>query len=218
MRWVTEMMAGRTDRSQYAPGFVGEVTDAAVARMSQDLTRYGAAPLRAEIVQSKKDGDQTFYVLKFVFPRGDDDQPAVRVRSAGQGHRDCGRRHGGRLRAPRKQTKGAFDARVRGVVHRLHVLPHPRTRHAPHRLDAGFARRARAGDRVRGQVVELRSPRQRSAMSASRRFAPFNCLGRMLRIGSSRCVRNLFQRTVAPGAWHRRKNGPGIPICSGYLR
>ena len=71
MHWFSEMTAGRTDRSQYASGFVGEVTDAAVARMSQDLTRYGAAPLRAEIVQSKKDGDQTFYVLKFVFPRGD---------------------------------------------------------------------------------------------------------------------------------------------------
>ena len=28
-------------------------------------------PLRAEIVQSKKDGDQTVYEMKFVFPRGD---------------------------------------------------------------------------------------------------------------------------------------------------
>jgi hypothetical protein len=71
MRWLTEIQAGRTDRSLYAPGFVAEVTDTAVASMSHDLHEYGAAPLRTEIVQTKKDGDQTFYVLKFVFPRGD---------------------------------------------------------------------------------------------------------------------------------------------------
>jgi hypothetical protein len=71
MHWFTEMMAGRTDRSQYAPAFAPQVTDEAVARISQDLNRYGAAPLRAEIVQTKKEGDQTFTMLKFVFPRGD---------------------------------------------------------------------------------------------------------------------------------------------------
>jgi len=71
MHWFTEMMAGRTDRSQYAPAFAPLVTEEAVARMAHDLNAYGAAPLRAEIVQSKKEGDQTFYVLKFVFPRGD---------------------------------------------------------------------------------------------------------------------------------------------------
>ena len=71
MRWFGEMMAGRTDRSQYAPAFAPQVTDVAVASISHDLNRYGAAPLRAEIVQTKKDGEQTFTVLKFVFPRGD---------------------------------------------------------------------------------------------------------------------------------------------------
>ena len=71
MHWFTEMMAGRTDRSQYAAAFAPQVTDEAVARMAHDLNRYGAAPLRAEIVQTKKDGDQTFAMLKFVFPRGD---------------------------------------------------------------------------------------------------------------------------------------------------
>jgi len=71
MHWFTEMMAGRTDRSQYAPAFARQVTDDVVVRIAHDLNAYGAAPLRAEIVQSKKEGDQTFYVLKFVFPRGD---------------------------------------------------------------------------------------------------------------------------------------------------
>ncbi|HTR14671.1 MAG TPA: hypothetical protein VMI72_15815 [Roseiarcus sp.] len=71
MRWFTEIQAGRTDRSLYAPGFVAEVTDAAIAAMSRDLNRYGAGPLRAEIVRTGKDGGQTFYTMKFVFPRGD---------------------------------------------------------------------------------------------------------------------------------------------------
>lgn len=71
MRWFTEMMAGRTDRSQYSADFAPQVTDETVARIAQDLNRYGASPLRAEIVQTKKDGDQTFAVVKFVFPRGD---------------------------------------------------------------------------------------------------------------------------------------------------
>jgi hypothetical protein len=71
MHWITEVMAGRTDRSQYAPAFAPQVNDAAVARMAHDLNAYGAAPLRAEIVQTKKEGDQTFTTIKFVFPRGD---------------------------------------------------------------------------------------------------------------------------------------------------
>jgi hypothetical protein len=71
MHWFTEMMAGRADRSQYAPAFAPQVTDEAVARIAHDLNRYGASPLRAEIVGTKKDGDQTFTVVKFVFPRGD---------------------------------------------------------------------------------------------------------------------------------------------------
>jgi hypothetical protein len=71
MRWFTEIQAGRTNRAQYAPDFVGEVTDEAVKTMSRDLNTYGAAPLRAEIMQSSKIGEQTFYVVKYVFPRGD---------------------------------------------------------------------------------------------------------------------------------------------------
>ena len=71
MRWFTEMMAGRTDRSLYSSGFAPQVTDETVARISRDLNRYGAAPLRAEITRTERDGDQTFATIKFVFPRGD---------------------------------------------------------------------------------------------------------------------------------------------------
>ena len=71
MHWFTEMQAGRTDRSQYAPAYRAQVTDDAVKQMSHALDKYGASPLRAEIVQTRKIGEQTFYMVKFVFPRGD---------------------------------------------------------------------------------------------------------------------------------------------------
>jgi hypothetical protein len=71
MQWFKEMQAGRTDRSQYAPTYRAQITDDAVTEMSHALNEYGASPLRAEIVQTRKSGEQTFYVMKFVFPRGD---------------------------------------------------------------------------------------------------------------------------------------------------
>jgi len=39
--------------------------------MSHALNKYGASPLRAETVQTRKIEEQTFYIVKFVFPRGD---------------------------------------------------------------------------------------------------------------------------------------------------
>jgi hypothetical protein len=71
MQWFEEMQAGRTDRSEYAPTYRAQITDDAVTEMSHALNKYGAAPLRAENVQTRKSGEQTFYVVKFVFPRGD---------------------------------------------------------------------------------------------------------------------------------------------------
>jgi hypothetical protein len=71
MQWFEEMQAGRTDRSQYAPTYRTQITDDAVKEMSHALNEYGSSPLRAEIVQTRKNGEQTFYIVKFVFPRGD---------------------------------------------------------------------------------------------------------------------------------------------------
>jgi hypothetical protein len=71
MHWFKEMQAGRTDRSQYAPAYGAQITDEAVKAMSHALDQYGASPLRAEIVQTRKVDEQKFYVVKFVFSRGD---------------------------------------------------------------------------------------------------------------------------------------------------
>jgi len=71
MQWFTEMQAGRTDRSLYKPAYASQVTDEAVRGMSKTLNAYGASPLGAELVQARKIGEQTFYNVKFRFPRGD---------------------------------------------------------------------------------------------------------------------------------------------------
>ena len=65
--------------------------------MSQDLNRYGASPLRAEIVQTAKDGEQTFSIVKFVFPRGDATSLLFGFDAAGKITGIARRRHGGRL-------------------------------------------------------------------------------------------------------------------------
>ena len=54
MHWFTEMQAGRTDRSQYAPAYRPQVTDDAVKEMSHALDKYGASPLRAEMCKPER--------------------------------------------------------------------------------------------------------------------------------------------------------------------
>jgi len=39
--------------------------------MSQHLNQYGASPLRAEIMKERSVENQKFYLVKFIFPRGD---------------------------------------------------------------------------------------------------------------------------------------------------
>ena len=63
--------AGRSDRPLAICAHRAQVTDDAVKAMLHALNRYGASPLRAEIVQTRRIDEQTFYIVKFVFPRGD---------------------------------------------------------------------------------------------------------------------------------------------------
>ena len=71
IQWFAEMQAGKIDRSLYAPAYVAQVTPEGVRPMSRDLNQYGASPLRAEIMKKRSAENQTFYLVKFVFPRGD---------------------------------------------------------------------------------------------------------------------------------------------------
>lgn len=71
LKWFAGMQAGQFDRTQYAPAYSAQLTDEAVQQMTHLLNRYGAPPNEAEIMQSNTVGDQTFHMVKFVFPRGD---------------------------------------------------------------------------------------------------------------------------------------------------
>jgi hypothetical protein len=73
LRWFAQMQAGEIDRAQLTPDYNARLTNDAVREMSQYLKEhnYGVPPGRAEVVQTRTSGDQTLYVVKLVFPRGD---------------------------------------------------------------------------------------------------------------------------------------------------
>ena len=71
LQWYAQMQAGKFDRSQYTAAYGAQLTPEAVQAMSQHLNQYGASPLRAEIMKKRSVESQTFYLVKFVFPRGD---------------------------------------------------------------------------------------------------------------------------------------------------
>jgi hypothetical protein len=68
LRWFLQMQAGKIDRTQYTPAYGALLTDDAV---SHHLNQYGASPTRAEILERRSAGTQTFYMVKLLFPRGD---------------------------------------------------------------------------------------------------------------------------------------------------
>ncbi len=71
LRWFTQMQAGKLDRSQYTAVYGAQLTPEAVQAMSQHLNQYGASPMRAEIMRERSADNQTFYLVKLIFPRGD---------------------------------------------------------------------------------------------------------------------------------------------------
>jgi len=73
LQWFDGMRTGRIDRDQLSAEYSAQLTDTAIMGMAQYLQeyKYGASPLGAEVVQSRTIGEQAFYVVKLVFPRGD---------------------------------------------------------------------------------------------------------------------------------------------------
>ena len=71
LQWYVQMQAGKIDRTQYTPAYGAQLTDDAVQGMSHYLNQYGASPTRAEIMQKRTIENQTFYLVKLLFPRGD---------------------------------------------------------------------------------------------------------------------------------------------------
>jgi hypothetical protein len=71
LRWYTQMQAGQIDRTQLTAACNAQPTDDAVREMSDKVNLYGALPNSAEILQNRTMGDQKFYLVKLIFPRGD---------------------------------------------------------------------------------------------------------------------------------------------------
>lgn len=73
LKWFAEMKTGQIDRRQLTSDYNARLTNDAVQEMSQYLKEhdYGVPPQRAEVVQTRTSGDQTLYVVKLVYPRGD---------------------------------------------------------------------------------------------------------------------------------------------------
>jgi hypothetical protein len=71
LRWYAEMQAGRLDRTKLTAAYSAQLTDDAARQMSRKVNFYGASPKSTEILQSRTVADQTFYLVKLIFPRGD---------------------------------------------------------------------------------------------------------------------------------------------------
>ena len=71
LRWYTQMQAGQIDRAQLAAAYSAQLTDDAIREMTHNVNLYGASPTSAKILRSRTMADQTFYLVKLIFPRGD---------------------------------------------------------------------------------------------------------------------------------------------------
>ena len=71
LQWYTQMQAGQLDRAQLTAAYSAQLTDDAVREMSHAVNLYGASPKTTQILQSRTIGEQRFYLVKLVFPRGD---------------------------------------------------------------------------------------------------------------------------------------------------
>jgi hypothetical protein len=73
LQWFDRMRTGQIDRTQLTPDYSAQLTDSIVQAMAKYLKDhdYGAPPLGAQVIKTRTIGEQTFYVVKLVFPRGD---------------------------------------------------------------------------------------------------------------------------------------------------
>lgn len=73
LKWFEEMRTGQIDRTQLTTEYSAQLTDDAIRKMSAYLSeyKYGASPRGAQIIRTRTIGNQTFYDVKLIFPRGD---------------------------------------------------------------------------------------------------------------------------------------------------
>ena len=73
LQWFERMRTGQIDRTQLTAQYSAQLTEDVVKKTSAYLTehKYGALPSAAKILRTRTIGDQTFYNVKLLFPRGD---------------------------------------------------------------------------------------------------------------------------------------------------
>ena len=71
LQWFAQMQSGQIDRTQLDATYSAQLGDDAVQQMSRKLKEYGASPMSASVLKSRTTGEQAFYLIKLVFPRGD---------------------------------------------------------------------------------------------------------------------------------------------------
>ena len=73
LEWFAQMRTGQIDRTQLAADYSAQLTDDVVQATSRYLKQYeyGASPMGAQVLKTRTTREQTFYVVKLVFPRGD---------------------------------------------------------------------------------------------------------------------------------------------------
>ncbi len=86
LQWFNAMQSGQIDRSQLAPDYSAQLSDDAVRALAQYLKdhAYGAPPIGTQILRTRAIGEQTFYVVKIIFPRGDAASLMLGFNSTGQ--------------------------------------------------------------------------------------------------------------------------------------
>jgi len=66
-----QLQAGQIDRSQLTKEYSAHLADAEVRELAHKLNEYGASPIGAEVMRRHATDDQTLYLVKLLFPRGD---------------------------------------------------------------------------------------------------------------------------------------------------
>jgi len=73
LQWFAQMRAGQIDRSHLSAEYDAHLSDEGVQAMFDYLRAhdFGADPIGAHIMRRRTSGDQAFYLMKLLFPRGD---------------------------------------------------------------------------------------------------------------------------------------------------
>jgi hypothetical protein len=73
LEWYANMQTGQINRTELAPEYNAQLTDDVVQATAKRIKEYayGSSPTGTQVITSRTIGEQTFYIVKILFPRGD---------------------------------------------------------------------------------------------------------------------------------------------------